>query len=268
MSRPLRIVLVCSLAIMAVASSFAPDPPAVAAADESPGYDDTPFLPGGLWRVHDSARPAPAIVDPGERGAAPSDALVLFDGTDLAAWENGTGPAGWDIVGGAAQVNSTGDIQTREQFGDVQLHIEWASPSDGASESQGRGNSGVFFMGRYEIQVLDSFENRTYSDGQAAAMYGQYPPAVNASRGPGEWQTYDIVFRAPRFDGDTLLSPAAVTVIHNGVVVHHDRQFIGQTAHKRVASYEPHDDTGPIRLQDHGNPVRYRNIWVRPLDLE
>jgi len=268
MSRPLRIATVSVLAVMAVASSFAPEPTAAANVDDPPGYDDTPFLPGGQWRVHDSQRPAPRIVTPGDQGAAPGDAVVLFDGTDLTAWQGHQGDAGWEIVGGAAQVNGTGDISTREQFGDMQLHLEWASPSTVSSESQGRGNSGVFLMGRYEIQVLDSFENRTYSDGQAAAMYGQYPPAVNASRGPGVWQTYDILFRAPRFDGETLLSPAVVTVIHNGVMVHHAREFLGKTAHKKVAAYEPHESTGPIKLQDHGNPVRYRNIWVRRLDLD
>ena len=233
--------------------------------EPSVGYSDTPFLPDGKWRVHDAARPAPPVVKPGEGGAPPSDALVLFDGKDLAAWKSGDKPAGWRVADGAMEVNGQGDIETREHFGDMQLHLEWASPAKVESSSQGRGNSGVFLMGRYEVQVLDSFENRTYADGQAAAMYGQKPPLVNASRKPGDWQSYDIFFRAPRFDGQKLVSPALVTVVHNGVLVHHGEAFLGATAHRSVAAYAPHDPTGPIRLQDHGNPVRYRNVWVRKL---
>ncbi|MEM7310338.1 MAG: DUF1080 domain-containing protein [Planctomycetota bacterium] len=225
------------------------------------GYSDTPFLPGGEWRVHDSSRPAPEIVTPGEGMAPPSDAIVLFDGTNLDAWSGGP----WELEDGAMTVNGSGGIATKQEFGDCQLHIEWASPDEVAGESQGRGNSGVFLMGRYEIQVLDSFENRSYSDGQAAAMYGQYPPAVNASRGPGEWQAYDIFFRAPRFDGDELAEPALVTVLHNGVLVHHAREFLGATAHRKVAAYRAHPEKSLIRLQDHGNPVRFRNIWLREL---
>ena len=164
------------------------------------------------------------------------------------------------------EVNGSGTIETVELFGDCQLHVEWATPAKPEGKSQGRGNSGVFLMGRYEIQVLDSFENRTYADGQAAAMYGQRPPDVNACRPPGEWQSYDILFRAPRFTGDGQLeSPAVVTVVHNGVLVHHAQPFIGATTHRAVAKYTPHPPEGPIALQDHGNPVRFRNIWVRRL---
>ncbi len=167
------------------------------------------------------------------------------------------------------QVNGSGDIQTRAEFGDCQLHVEWATPSPAKGDSQARGNSGVFLCGRYEVQVLDSFYNLTYADGQAAALYGQKPPLVNASRGPGQWQTYDIFFRAPRFLPDgTLQQPARVTVVHNGVVVHLDEPLLGPTAHRSLPKYAPHAPGGPIRLQDHGDPVRYRNLWVRQLQLE
>lgn len=237
--------------------------------DQPVGYDDTPMLPGGEWRVHDSKRPAPGVVTPGdEPGAPPSDAVVLFDGADLSAWTSGGGEARWAVEDGAMVVNGTGQIETRERYGDVQLHVEWASPTEVSSGSQGRGNSGVFLMGRYEIQVLDSFENRTYADGQAAAMYGQRPPLVNASRPPGEWQSYDIVFIAPRFEGEELVSPARLTLFHNGVLVHHDEAFLGATTHRAVAKYSPHASEGPIALQDHGNPVRFRNVWARRLGGE
>jgi hypothetical protein len=233
------------------------------------GYSDTPFLPDGKWRVHDVARPAPAVVNPGPAPAAPApvpeDAVVLFDGKDLSRWTSGGKEARWKVAEGAMEVNGTGTIETRESFGDLQLHLEWAAPKGVESASQGRGNSGVFFMGRYELQVLDSFENRTYSDGQAAALYGQTPPLVNACRKPGEWQSYDVVFTAPRFENGGLKSPARITVFHNGVLVHHDVAFLGATAHRAVAQYAEHAASGPIALQDHGNPVRYRNVWVRKL---
>lgn len=229
------------------------------------GYSDTPQLPGQRWRVHDSERPQPMSVVAGQGSAAPSDARVLFDGKDLAAWKNGDAAAGWKVEHGYAEVNGTGNIETREHFGDCQLHLEWASPAKVESSSQGRGNSGVFLLGRYEIQILDSFENPTYADGGAGALYGQFPPLVNASRGPGEWQSYDIFFRAPRFEGDKLAAPALVTVVHNGVVVQHAQELLGATRHREVATYSAHAPTGSIALQDHGNPVRFRNIWVRQL---
>ncbi len=235
----------------------------VSGAQEQPefGYGDTPILPGTPWHVHDGLRPQPRVVTAGDRaGDAPSDAIVLFDGTDTSAWDGGP----WAVVDGALQVDGQGDIRTRQSFGDCQLHLEWASPAEVVSESQGRGNSGVFLMDRYEVQVLDNFGNPTYPDGQAGAMYGQTPPLVNACREPGAWQSYDILFEAPRFDGDRLLGPARVTVLHNGVVLHHAREYTGASAHRRLARYEPHGDA-PIRLQDHGNPVRFRNIWIRPL---
>ncbi len=236
------------------------------------GYQDTPFLPGDRWRVHDGSRPQAAIVTPGGApGAPPSDALVLFDGTDLSRWQSQKGePSGWIVENGYMQVPAHGtpgggDIITRDEFGDCQIHLEWCTPSPPKGDSQGRGNSGVFLMGRYEIQVLDTYQNPTYADGLAGAIYGQYPPLVNACRPPGEWQTYDILFTAPRFSGDTVESPGYVTLIHNGVVLHNHTALLGGTRHKDVAQYRAHPPTGPLKLQDHGNPVRFRNIWVRPL---
>ena len=237
------------------------------------GYDDTPVIPGQQWKVHDPSRPQPRIVRPGtessqERpGTPPSDAVVLFDGTSLDNWESRKGgPAQWKVENGYMEVVAkAGGIRTREQFGDCQLHVEWASPAKVEGDSQGRGNSGVFLMGIYEIQVLDCFNNPTYSDGTTAAIYGQFPPLVNACREPGQWQTYDIVFVAPRFDGEKLISPCRITVIHNGVVVHHDTTLVGPTTHRKVEQYRAHPATGPLELQDHGNPVRFRNIWYRPL---
>lgn len=238
------------------------------------GYDDTPMLPGGKWRVHDSRRPQPKVIDPGTAstqdaaGRPPSDAIVLFDGQDVSQWvgQDG-GPVRWKIQDGAMEVvPKTGNIQTVESFGDIHLHVEWATPVEVKGESQGRGNSGVFLMGKYEIQVLDSYDNITYADGHAAAIYGQYPPLVNAMRGPGEWQVYDIFFLAPRFAGEELVSPAYLTVIHNGVLAHLHQAALGPTGHRNLASYaEPHGPTGPIMLQDHGDLVRFRNIWVRPI---
>lgn len=229
---------------------------AILALQEKPGYDDTPQLPHQKWKVHDKERPYPTPV---KTDAVPSDAVVLFDGKNLDKWKGGN----WKIVDGAMEV-SGGDIETVDSFGDCQLHLEWRTPDAGGA-GQGRGNSGVFLMGRYEIQVLDSFENPSYADGSAGAIYGQHPPLVNASRKPGEWQSFDILFTSPRFKNDKLESPAYVTVIHNGVVIHNHAPILGRTAHRAVATYEPHGPAGPIRLQDHGDPVRYRNLWVRPL---
>lgn len=256
-----------TLAVLGMVSSpvFKMTSPTQEHAPAPVGYSDTPLLPGQRWRVHDLERPQPVVVVPAEAGAPPSDALVLFDGQDLAAWKAGSAAAGWKIERGYAEVNGTGNIETREHFGDCQLHLEWAAPAKVEASSQGRGNSGVFLLGRYEIQILDSFQNATYADGGAGALYGQFPPLVNASRAPGEWQSYDIFFRAPRFEGDTLVAPALVTVVHNGVVVQHAQELLGATRHREVATYSAHAATGPIVLQDHGNPVRFRNIWVRKL---
>jgi hypothetical protein len=227
------------------------------------------------WPQHDESRPQPPVVDAGtgpERPAPPpSDAIVLFDGKDLAQWRSAKdgGPAKWKVENGYLEVVAgTGDIRTEQAFGDCQLHVEWATPTPRAGEEgQHRGNSGVFLMGLYEVQVLDSYGNRTYPDGQAAALYGAYPPLVNASRPPGQWQTYDIVFRGPRFDGaGKLLRPALTTVLHNGILVQDGREQPGPTAHKARPPYKAHADKLPLGLQDHDHPVRYRNIWIRELD--
>ena len=213
--------------------------------------------------------PEPRVVTPGKTAAdAPSDAIILFDGTNASAWEaKEGGPVKWKIENGAMTVGAgTGEIHTKQPFGDCQLHIEWRTPSEVKGESQGRGNSGIFFMGRYELQVLDSYKNRTYSNGQAGGIYKQLPPLVNASRGPGEWQTYDVIWTAPRFYEDgSVKSQAHITVFHNGVLVQNDRALWGSTQYIGIAAYEKHGDKEPLVLQDHGNPVSYRNIWIRPL---
>ena len=237
------------------------------------GYDDTPFLPGAPWRVHDGTRPQPAIVMPGTAstqlalGQPPSDAVVLFDGTGLSRWEGTDGPAQWLVQDGYMEVNGTGGIKSVEVFGDCQLHLEFAVPTEIHGSSQGRGNSGVFLQGLYEIQVLDGYENPTYADGTTAAIYGQYPPLVNACRKPGEWQVYDIFFVAPRLVNGKILSPAYITVVLNGVLMHHHQAIQGPTGHRKLASYEGDISAhGPLMLQDHGgDKVRFRNIWVRRL---
>jgi Domain of Unknown Function (DUF1080) len=235
------------------------------------GYTDTPMQPGGKWHIHDSRRPQPAVVTPGAAAAnplpPPSDAIVLVGtGNDLSAWQMTDGsPATWSMKNGILETGK-GLIRTKREFTDFQLHVEFATPAQVKGDSQGRGNSGVFLLGKFEIQVLDSYRNPTYPDGQAAAMYGQYPPLVNASRPPGEWQAYDIIFTAPRFtSGATPEKPAAVTVLHNGVAVHNATPFWGPTTHRRIDPYTPDNAKGPIGLQDHGNPVHYRNVWIRPL---
>lgn len=233
---------------------------------------ETDPIPGQKWHVHDKDRPEPGIIVPGTAssqetpGKAPSDAIVLFDGKDLKHWLSGNGkPAKWKVENGYMEVNGTGTIKTKETFGSCQLHVEWAAPAEVKAKSQGRGNSGVMIMGKYEIQVLDSFNNRTYSDGQASAIYGQYPPLVNASRKPGTWQTYDIIFDAPEYKDGKCVKPAYITVLHNGVLVHHHRRSLGQVSHKFAPKNNPHPAKLPLLLQDHGNPVRFRNIWIRPM---
>lgn len=238
------------------------------------GYQDTPLIPGTKWHVHDGQRPQPKIVTPGEtfshNAPAPSDAIVLFDGNDLAKWQVGDGEkAKWIVKDGFMEVApKTGSIRTRDKFADFQLHLEFATPEKVEGNGQGRGNSGVLFNGvGYEVQVLDSFNNKTYPDGQAGALYGQTPPLVNASKPPGEWQTYDIIFESPRWDKDGKLEKKAnVTVIHNGVLLHHKREYLGNTPHKVNGDYNnPHSPEVFIQLQDHNNPTRFRNIWLRPI---
>jgi hypothetical protein len=244
----------------------------LAAGEEAPrkfGYTDTPVLPGQRWRVHDLERPQPAEVTPAPPEAParpPSDAVVLFDGTDLSKWAGAKGgKAGWKVENGYAEVNGTGDIRTVDAFGDCQLHIEWATPDPPQGDPYNRGNSGVFFFGKYELQIFESYKAGIYADGQAAAIYGQHPPRVNASRKPGAWQAFDVLFTAPRFKDGKLDAPAYMTVLHNGVLVHHHAAVLGATAHRSLPKYAPHDPKGPIVLQDHKSPVRYRNIWVRPV---
>ena len=234
------------------------------------GYTDTPLIPGQAWRVHDDDRPKPPVVSPGVGGVlgAPSDAVILFDGTDLSAWKStsGDGPAEWRVEDGCMEiVPGTGNIHTREHFGSCQLHLEWTPPTVIEGHSQGRGNSGIFQMGIYEIQVLDGYQNPTYADGSTGAIYGQHPPLVNACRAPSQWQSFDIVFEAPVFENDTLVRPAYVTVLLNGLVLHHHAEIFGPTAHRQTLSYAPHPPKGPLELQDHGNPVRFRNIWIRDM---
>jgi hypothetical protein len=230
------------------------------------GYTDTPLVPGQKWHVHDSTRPQPVVVTPGtgstaeQPGKPPSDAIVLFDGKDASQWKTA-----WKVEDGAMVAGGGDNFTKEEDFGDIQLHLEWAEPTPAKGNGQGRGNSGVFFFGRYELQVLDCYENQTYPDGQTSAIYGSWPPLVNACRPPGEWQTYDIAFTAPKFKGEELVTPAFITVFHNGVLTQNHTQYNGDTNHKQAAAYHAHAPTGPLKLQDHGNPVRYRNIWVRKL---
>jgi hypothetical protein len=202
----------------------------------------------------------PAIIDPGPPGGPPSDAVVLFDGKDMSQWKNAEE---WIVKDGCVTA-AKGAIESKPVFGDCQVHVEFATPSEVVGSSQGRGNSGVFLMGTYELQVLDSYDNETYFDGQCGSIYKQHPPLVNASRKPGEWQTYDIAWTAPRFDSDgKLVSPAFITVFHNGVLVQNHFQLEGDTPYHRAPQYTAHADKGPIGLQYHGNPIRFRNIWVR-----
>lgn len=239
------------------------------------GYSDTPVIPGQKWKVHDIDRPKPRVVAPGaSHGQPPADAIVLFDGKNLDAWtfrgprnlKAGETAGTWKVEDGSFySTGNSGTLISKEKFGDAQFHVEWASPGDIDGTSQWRGNSGIVLMNRYEIQVLDSWNNPTYADGQAAAIYGWWPPMVNVSRRPGEWQIYDIVFEAPKFDGDKIVKPPRVTVIHNGVVVHHNQEIGGPMAHRVVLPFKPHAAEEPLGLQDHDTETRYRNIWARKL---
>jgi hypothetical protein len=219
-----------------------------------------PFLP---------PKTEPPVVTPGKTSAdPPSDAIVLFNGKDLSHWRGKDGGAAkWNVRGGYVEVApGTGDITTNDKFGDVQLHIEWATPGVVKGEGQERGNSGVFLMDRYEVQVLDSYDNKTYFHGQAGSVYKQHAPLVNSSGKPGEWQTYDIVFHAPKFDDQgKVIDRARVTVLHNGVLIQNNAEIYGNTYNDRPALYIAHPAEEPLHLQDHGNPVRYRNIWIRRL---
>ncbi len=242
---------------------------------ESVGFKDTPILPGMPWHVHDIDRPHPAVVTPAATlGQPPSDAIILFDGKDLSKWEqHGRGadrgkvlPPKWKVGDGYFEtLPGSGDLISKDKFGDAQYHVEWCEPSSIKGESQDRGNSGFIIMSRYEIQVLDSHNNLTYADGQAGAIYGQWPPLVNPARKMDEWNTYDIVFEAPVFENGALKKPAFVTVFFNGIVVHNRKEIIGRMVYRQVGTYAPHEAEEPLLLQDHNHPVRFRNIWVRKL---
>lgn len=238
---------------------------------ETPGFRDTPFLPGDKWRVHDADRPQPAVVAPSAGpGAPPSDAIVLFDGGSTAAWRSKYGA--WKVEDGAlivparAQDAPENSLVTREGFGDVQLHLEFRTPNPPRNTSQERGNSGIWFMQRYEVQILDSYHNPTFADGAVGALFGWKPPLANPARRPGEWQSFDIVFERPHFTRDGKLQrPAYVTAFLNGVLIQNHQAVLGAVAWRKVASYQPHADAAPLQLQDHGYPVAFRNIWVRAL---
>ncbi len=227
------------------------------------------------WKIHDPDRPLPPVVDPGPPVAgdvivsAPADAIVLFNGTDLSKWQSSRGgPASWKVENGWMEIPSRGGaITTSDLFGDCQLHLEYCMPDPPSGEGQGRGNSGIFLQEIYEVQVLDSYVNTTYADGMMGALYGQYPPLVNACRPPGQWQSVDILYRRPRFSEEGgLLAPAVFTVFHNGVLIHDHAEPVGPMVWQQRPPYEAHADRLPISLQDHGDPVRFRNIWIRDLE--
>jgi hypothetical protein len=231
------------------------------------GYKDTPILPWCNYHKHDPDRPQPPRVVPGKPstqtavGSAPSDAIILFDGSNLDAWE----PNPWQIESDRTLLCTEGDIKTKGKFGDCQLHLEWQAPDPPRGEQMNRGNSGVFFMDRYEVQISDSYTETIYPDGMAAAIYGETPPLVNATLPPGDWQTYDIIFTAPRFEDGKCVKKATVTMFHNGLLVHHHTPIMGPCAWRQIVPYSPHEDRAPLRLQAHHNPVHFRNIWIRPL---
>jgi hypothetical protein len=227
------------------------------------GYSDTPIQPWSGFHVHDADRPVPARVDPGPftvSAPAPRDAIVLFDGQAISQWQSNN----WRVVAGCLEAAS-GNLVSRAEFGSCQIHLEWLVPTNLTGHLFDRGNNGVLLLGLYEIQIFDSFNEKLYPDGQAGAVYGQTPPLVNACRPPGQWQTYDIFFTAPRFDGDKLSRPAFVTVVHNGVLVQNHQEIYGETAHRELPEYKQKLSRGPLALAGHNCPVRLRNIWVRRL---
>jgi hypothetical protein len=254
----------------------APGPSSTGPSDQMAGSPVGDQLPGQKWKVHDRSRPQARKVTPGlpladERPS--SDAIVLFDGKDLTQWgtqgrDGQVTEAKWKAENGYVEmVPRSGSLITKAAFGDCQLHLEWMTPTgtDATRRGQMRGNSGVILMKRYEVQVLSSFDNITYADGAAGGIYGLYPPLVNPCRPEGEWNSYDIVFRAPKFDGETLLKPAFLTLLFNGLVVHDHVELLGSTDTLPIAKYQPHPEEEPFLLQGHAGPVRYRNIWIRRL---
>lgn len=228
------------------------------------GYKDTPRLPFCDYLVHDCDRPAPKRVDPGKAGPpapAPADAIVLFDGKDLSHWE----ATEYKLVDGCVEASGSSPFRTKAEFSSYQLHLEWQAPAHFTGEWYNRGNNGVLLMGLFEIQVFDSYNEKIYPDGQAAAIYGQTPPLVNATRPPGEWEVFDICFTAPTFDGDKLVQPARVTMFHNGLLVHLNTPIYGETGHRILPEYKTKKSQGPLALGAHNCPVRFRNLWLRPL---
>ena len=233
---------------------------------EVTGYDSEKN-PGSQWFVHDASRPQPKAADPKEvkpnlNAKAPEGAIILFDGTDMSKWNGGK----WKVENGYMEIGK-GGITSKEAFGSAHFHVEWASPKEVKGNGQGRGNSGFIIMGRYEVQILDSWKNATYPDGMAGSIYGQNPPSVNASVPPGEWNSYDIEWHAPKFDDEKkLVKPARITVIWNGIKVQDNYELVGVVSHVRATKYQPHPAKLPLHIQDHGNPVRLRNIWVKPIE--
>jgi len=230
------------------------------------GYRDTPIQPWSGFHVHDPDRPKPQRVDPGpapvQPAPAPADALVLFDGKDVSAWE----PTDWRIIDGCLEAVGHSQLTTKRQFGSCQLHLEWRAPDPPEGSIMNRGNNGVQLLGFCEVQIFDSYTVKIYADGQAAAVYAQTPPLVDASRSPGQWQIYDILFTAPNFAAGKLTQPARITMLFNGVLVHLHQEIYGTTRHAELAAYDGVQEQGPLVLLGHNNPVRFRSIWIRPLD--
>jgi len=244
--------------------------PSLIMAEDAPGYTDTPLIPGSKWKVHDQARPQPPKVEPGRgdlRRMPPSDAIVLFDGTNLDRWK---GPdeakKNSGIKDGAFDILVTDQLSTIEEFGDCQLHIEWMTPEK-PEDRMNWGNSGVFLLGCIEIQVLESHDSFIYADGNAGAIYGQFPPLVNPARKPGQWQSFDMIFTAPKIENGKQVEPAYLTLFYNGVLVQNHREILGKVAHRDVPA-PMNVDKGPIVLQQHGSAVKFRNIWIRPIERE
>jgi hypothetical protein len=275
------LLLIAAAAALAAQQSPQQPPPAAkkapgipaSAGDDVRGYNDTPQIPNQKWKVHDMNRPRPVKITPAPYVAtpAPADAIVLFDGKDLSKWEQQVRGGGiqepkWKVENGYLEiVPRTGRIRTKDKFGDCQLHIEWMVPKEAVGEGQSRGNSGVELMSRYEIQVLESHTNLTYADGGAGAMYGMWPPLVNPSRPQGEWNVYDIFFEAPKFQDGKLVKPAYFTVMYNGVLVQNHKEQLGTTIWRRNATYTAHAAEEPLSIQDHSQPVRFKNIWIRKI---
>ncbi len=258
------------LLLAAISTLWAQDPPP-SAGDDVRGYNDTPQIIGQKWRVHDMDRPRPIKVTPGTSpwsGAPPSDAVILFDGKDLSQWmtqgRGGLQEPKWKVENGYIEIiPKSGKLVSKQSFGDCQLHVEWMIPENATGKGQGQGNSGIELMTRYEVQVLESHDNLTYADGGAGAIYGVWPPLVNPSRPKGQWNVYDIFFEAPRFEDGKVVSPAYATVVFNGVLVQNHKAYVGGTTWRKNGVYTPHPAEMPLSLQDHSQPVRFRNIWMR-----